>query len=58
MSKKKLNPIIPIPSKLNNIIKKDNSFRSERDQYRKKYKEIMKLRDTNMNYDNEIYENV
>ena len=49
---------MPIPSKVNNIIMKINSFRKNKDQYRIKCKEIMKLRDTNMNFDNEVYENV
>ena len=56
--KKKLNQIIPFPNKKNMIIKKVNSLRYEQDQYRKKFREIIKLRDTNMNYDNEIYENI
>ena len=39
------------------VLKKVNSFRYQQDQYRKKYREIIKLRDTNIQYDNEIYEN-
>ena len=58
LTKKKLSPIIPISNKINNIIKKVNSFRYEKEKYRNKYKEIIKLRDTNINYDNEIYENI
>ena len=58
LSKKKMSPIIPFPNKTNNIIKKVKSFRYEREQNRKKNREIIKLRDTNYNYDNEIYENI
>ena len=56
--KKKISPIIPLPKKTSAIIKKVNSFRYNQDQCRKKFREIIKLRDTNFNYDNEIYENV
>ena len=58
LSKKKMSPIIPFPNKTNDIIKKVKSFRYEQDQNRKKYRAIIKLRDTNFNYDNEIYENI
>jgi hypothetical protein len=56
--KKQISPIIPISNPNQMIIKKINSFRYEQDQARKKNKEIIKLRDTNINYDNEIYENI
>ena len=53
-----MSPIIPFLNKTNNIIKKVKSFRYEQDQSRKKNRTIIKLRDTNFNYDNEIYENI
>ena len=44
--------------KVNGINNKLNLLRYQQEQNRKKNREIIKLRDTNINYDNEIYENI
>ena len=55
--KKSINQIIPISNRSSNIISKVNAFRKKQNESRKKNKEVIKLRD-DINYDNEIYENV
>ena len=58
LSKKRMNPIIPISNNSRNKISNINLFRNKLFEKRNKSKETIKLRDINMNYDNEIYNNV